>query len=181
MEHFFIILYNSYCWLLLVGRYRSRKTLKPNMRVVVHASGLLLILLCTFVLAIVFPGGELPGSPAWGWWNTCWKSRKTFPKPEGPHLKENMKYFSFFGRKIFFDCLLQCFRNQFFSTCGRMGQLPYQQVAFKKCSPDWVRYYLVCMVKEIIWSLVLHLPSCLLWWRKTVHFLLLLCKIVLFE
>lgn len=36
------------------------------------------------------------------------------------------------------------------------------------------------MVKEIIWSLVLHLPSCLLWWWKTVHFLLILCRIVLF-
>lgn len=101
MEHFFVILYCSYCWLLLVGRYRSRKTLKTNMRVVVHASGFLLVVLCTFVLAIVFPGGEFPWSPARGWWNTCWKSRKTFPKPEGPHLRVYMKYFSFFGTKIF--------------------------------------------------------------------------------
>lgn len=46
MECFFVILYSSYCWLLLVGRYRSRKTLKPNVRVVVHASVLLVVVLC---------------------------------------------------------------------------------------------------------------------------------------
>ena len=136
VECFFVILYSSYCWLLLVGRSRSRKTLKPNVRVVVHASVLLVVVLCAFVLAIVFPGGEFPWSSAWGWWNTCWESWKTFPEPEGPYLREHTWNTFPFLEWRFFDCLLQCFRNQFFSTCGRMGQLPYQQVAFKKCSPD---------------------------------------------
>lgn len=81
----------------------------------------------------LFPGGEFPWSSAWGWSDTCWQSRKTFPKPEGSRLRMYLNYFPSLEWR-FLTVSLQCFRNQLFRKCRRMRPPPYQQVAFKKCS-----------------------------------------------
>lgn len=94
---------------------------------------LVLVFIFSPCVCFLFPGGEFPWSPAWGWSDTCWQSGKTFPKPEGSRLRMYMKYFPSLEWR-FLTVSLQHFKNQVFSKCRSMSQPLYQQVAFKKCS-----------------------------------------------